>query len=134
MSLPQTTVSNPPFQAMPLDANKYFSQPWVHFFQFLYGRVGGSSAPSNTALEDAIAGGQGGATVPITVGASPFTYQSLQVGSVLISGGGLENVEFSRDGINFFSTGNFRGFLPLSANDQLRVTYMAPPTMTFVPR
>lgn len=135
MSLPTTSVSNVPIQAQPIDRAGYFSIPWIHFFQFLYSRIGGSSAPSNTALADAIAGGNTGPIVPITVSASPFVYTASSAGSVILSGGSIENVEFERPPAGFISVGSFRGAVPMGQNDQLRVTYTAgqPPTMTFVP-
>ena len=133
MSLPTTNL--PLFQIgnQWSDKNGFLTPITAQFVQNLMARVGASSAPSNTALADAIAG-SGGPTISITVGASPFTYQAAAPGTVIISDGGLQSVQFSRDGINFFSTGSFRGMFPLNANDQLRVTYMAVPTMTFVPR
>lgn len=133
MSLPTTSVSNVPIQTQPIDRAGYFSTPWIHFFQFLYSRIGGSTAPSNTALADAITGGNAGPIVPITVSASPFVYTAPSAGSVVISGGGIENVEFDRAPAGFITVGAFRGSFPVAQNDQLRVTYTTAPTMTFIP-
>src|SRR5574337_1591764 len=135
MTIPVISVSNVPIQAVALDRGGYFSQPWVHFFQFLYARVGGSSAPSNAALAAAITGGNTGPAVPLTVGVSPFVYTAPLAGSVVVSGGAIENVEFDRAPAGFITVGAFRGAFPVAQNDQLRVTYTAgqPPTMTFVP-
>jgi|LakMenEpi03Aug12_release.lakeMendotaPanAssembly.Ray.scaffolds.fasta_scaffold117770_2 hypothetical protein len=72
----------------------------------------------------------------ITPTGSPFTYTN-QTGytvDVIVSGGGVSLLEFSRDGATFFSTGSFYGMFTLSPNDRLRVTYVAAPTMTLVPR
>lgn len=133
MTIPVTSVSNVPIQAPPLDRGGYFSTPWIHFFQFLYSRVGGSSAPSNTALAAAITGGSTQPAVPITVSASPFVYTAPSSGSVVISGGGIENVEFDRAPAGFITLGAFRGSFPMAQNDQLRVTYTEAPAMTFIP-
>jgi len=71
----------------------------------------------------------------ITVGSSPFTYAAPVGGTVIVNGGSTTQIQFSRDGSNFFITGETAGMFPLSQGDQLIVTYpVAPPTMTFVPR
>lgn len=133
MTLSTTDLSNVPLKQPPLLDNGYFSQPWVHFFQFLFNRVGGNTAPSNAQIAAALNSG-GGSAASISVGASPYIYQAPAIGSVVVSGGGLKNVEVSRDGITYFTVGNFRGMFPLSTADRLRVTYTVAPTMTFIPR
>jgi hypothetical protein len=72
----------------------------------------------------------------ISVSASPFTYinQTGATADVMISGGGVSLLEFSRDGTTFFSTGSFYGMFTLSPYDRLRATYAVAPTMTLVPR
>lgn len=72
----------------------------------------------------------------ITVTASPFTYINQTGGDVdvLVSGGGISLLEFSRDGTTFYSTGSFYGMFSLSPYDRLRATYVSAPTMTLVPR
>lgn len=72
----------------------------------------------------------------ISVTASPFTYINQTGGNadVIVSGGGISLLEFSRNGSTFFSTGSFYGMFTLSPYDRLRVTYSAAPTMTLVPR
>jgi len=72
----------------------------------------------------------------ISVTASPFTYQNTTAydGDVIISGGTVGNIEFTRDNINFYTTGLLTGVLQLSPNDRVRVTYTVAPTMTLVPR
>lgn len=80
----------------------------------------------------------GAATLPSTlvVTASPFVYQNTSSFSVdvLVSGGGVSLLEVTRDGTNWFNAGAFYGFIALSPNDQMRVTYVAAPNMTLVPR
>ena len=72
----------------------------------------------------------------ISVTASPFTYQNTTAydGDVIISGGTVGNIEFTRDNTNFYTTGLLTGVLQLSPNDRVRVTYTVAPTMTLVPR
>ena len=72
----------------------------------------------------------------ISVTASPFTYQNTTAydGDVIISGGTVGNIEFTRDNTNFYTTGLLTGVLHLSPNDRVRVTYTVAPTMTLVPR
>jgi len=72
----------------------------------------------------------------IVVGPSPFTYVNNTgfPADVIVSGGGVSLLEFSRNGVTFFSTGSFYGMFTLSPYDRLRVTYQTPPQMTLVPR
>lgn len=81
---------------------------------------------------------QGYANQPttITLTGSPFTYinQTGYTVDVIVSGGGVSLLEFSRNGVTFFSTGSFYGMFTLSPYDRLRVTYQTPPQMTLVPR
>lgn len=82
--------------------------------------------------------GQGrpvGPVAGITVGTSPFKYTAQQGGSVIVNGGSTTQISFSRDGANFFITGQTTGMFKLAQGDILQVTYpVAPPTMTFVPQ
>jgi hypothetical protein len=73
--------------------------------------------------------------VGITVTASPFAWQNLQMedGSVVISGGVVSNIQYSTDGTNYFTTGLTSGIFPVGAAHFLQVTYSGTPTMTFMP-
>lgn len=73
------------------------------------------------------------AEVPVTVGASPFSYSAPVKGSVIVNGGTVSAIAFSRDGTTFYTTGQTAGMFTLNAQDRLRVTYTVLPTMTFVP-
>jgi len=77
----------------------------------------------------------GGATFPITLTASPFIYTNTTGVpiSVVISGGGVSNLRFSRNAAPFISTGSFYGFFPLGVGDLIEVTYTVAPIMTGVP-
>ena len=72
----------------------------------------------------------------ITVTASPFTYQNTTAfnGDVIISGGTVSDIEFTRDNTTFYTVGFIEGVLRLSPSDRVRVTYTVAPTMTYVPR
>lgn len=73
----------------------------------------------------------------ITVTASPFTYQNVSGynGDVIISGGTVSAIAFSRDNSTYFATGFVTGgVVYLSPSDYVKVTYTVAPTMTLVPR
>ena len=70
----------------------------------------------------------------ITVTASPFLFQAGGNASVIVSGGTVSLVEFSRDAVTFYASGMIAGMFTLSMSDYLRVTYTLIPIMTFVPR
>lgn len=53
---------------------------------------------------------------------------------VLITGGTVTLIEFSRNGTTWYSTGAIAGIVPLSPLDCVRVTYSVTPTMTGIPR
>ena len=77
-----------------------------------------------------------GAPSSISIGLSPFTYfnNSVYPVDVMVSNGGISNLEISRDGVTFFNTGSYYGMFALSPSDALRVTYVSTPTMTLIPR
>lgn len=70
---------------------------------------------------------------PYTPSGSPDTYSALRRGSMIVSGGTVSLIEFSRDGTTFYDVGVTAGMFALNASDQLRVTYTGAPDMTFVP-
>lgn len=70
----------------------------------------------------------------VAVGVTPFTYAAPVGGTVIVSGGTVSQVKFSRDGASFFVTGQTQGMFPVSQGDQLVISYSVPPTITFVPR
>lgn len=69
--------------------------------------------------------------VGIVVGASPFIYIAPRGGFVIVNGGTVSLVQFTRT--NTYTTGQTQGCFPLSLGDQLTVTWSGKPTMTFVP-
>lgn len=68
----------------------------------------------------------------IVVGASPYTYTSPQNGVVVVSGGTVSLVQLGRAG-TFLATGLLTGVIPVSAGDQVKITYTLAPTVTFLP-
>jgi hypothetical protein len=72
----------------------------------------------------------------VVVGASPFTFQNTTGRSVdlIVAGGTVSAIDFSRDDVNFYVVGQTAGVFWLSPYDYLRVTYTAAPTITLVPR
>jgi len=78
------------------------------------------------------------AVVPsvITPGASPYTYANASGfdADVLVAGGTVSAIAFSRDGATFYPVGITAGSVHLSPGDKVKVTYSVVPTMTLVPR
>ena len=72
----------------------------------------------------------------VTPGASPYTYQNTsgRPGDMIVSGGAVSAIAFSRNNATFYTVGVVSGVFSLSAYDFLRVTYTVAPTMTFIPR
>ena len=66
--------------------------------------------------------------------ASPFSYQSSQRGFVIVQGGTVSMVQWSRTTGTNRATGATQGTFPLSAGDNLIITYSAVPTVIFVPQ
>jgi hypothetical protein len=65
---------------------------------------------------------------------APFTYAAPVGGTLIVNGGSVSQVRYSRDGANFYVTGQTQGMFPLSQGDQVVITYSVPPTLTFAPR
>ena len=70
----------------------------------------------------------------VTVGVSPFIYHATAGGGFLIiSGGTVSLIEFTRDQTKFYATGEITGVFPMANEDSYRITYTVTPTVTFVP-
>jgi hypothetical protein len=106
--------SLPNFQ-VPLEQKGVTAKDWFLFWANLFS---GLPPGNETAL---------------TIGASPYTYVAAVKGSLIVSGGTVSAIAFSRDGSTFYATGQTAGMFPLNARDSLRVTYTVLPTVTFVP-
>jgi hypothetical protein len=69
----------------------------------------------------------------ITVSASPFTYPAPVSGTVLVHGGTLTGIGFSRDRTTFFAYPSAAAAVAVFQGDVVKVTYSAAPTMTMIP-
>lgn len=67
--------------------------------------------------------------VAVTVGASPFVYVPPANGYVIVNGGTVAGISFSRDGVTFFNCGQLAGAFPVARGDSFRVTYSVAPTV-----
>jgi len=74
-----------------------------------------------------------GDSVAVTVGPSPFRFQSTVPGNININAGSVSLIEISRDGVQFFTTGLLGGMFFLCPGDFIRVTFIVAPTMTWFP-
>ncbi len=77
--------------------------------------------------------GPGNPTFGITVGASPFTYTAPYSMAVAINGGTVSVISYGR-GPSLTVLGLLGGLIELNPGDSVRVTYVAAPTMTAIPR
>lgn len=143
------TNITPPRVPLTDERTGLISREWYRFFLNLFTLTGsGQSSTTLTDLQQEVFNLQLGpapsqTTKPapgqlsaITITASPFTYvnSSVYAVDVMISGGGISNLEICRNGGTFFNTGSYYGMFALSPSDTLRVTYVSPPTMTLIPR
>lgn len=69
--------------------------------------------------------------VQVTVTASPFSYQAPSRGAIIINGGSVSKVAFTRAGT--YTTGQTSGMFSVSLGDILVVTYASAPSITFIP-
>jgi len=86
-------------------------------------RAMGQTTPSNAA------------SAPVAPSGSPFTYinTSARAQSVIVSGGTVSLIEYSRDGVTFTVVGVLAGLVYLNPGDRIRVTYVTAPTITATP-
>lgn len=104
-----------PTYDLPLTVGKNTHVAWWRWFQDI-----DLGAPPSSEL-------------PITLSGSPFTYSAKMKGNLIVNGGSVSLIEFSRTKGTYYTTGQTAGMFNLAANDLLRVTYSSPPTVTFVP-
>lgn len=70
----------------------------------------------------------------ITVGASPFVYVAPYAMAIIVAGGSVSVLTYSRGGVSA-ALGLLGGSIELSAGDSLTVTWLVTkPTMTGIPR
>jgi hypothetical protein len=82
-------------------------------------------------MHDTDVGTPPSAETAVTVTASPFAYQAAKKGFLIITGGTVSLVQFTRVGT--YSTGVVSGMFPVDLGDTITVTYSGAPTITFVP-
>jgi hypothetical protein len=104
-----------PTYNQPLTVGQVTSKDWYFFWQGIWKGL----APE--------------AEVALTPTASPYTYSAPRKGFVIVSGGTVSQIRFSRNGTTFYNVGATAGTFTLNAADRLEVTYTVVPTMTFVP-
>lgn len=110
-----TTLNIPNFQQKILD-KETTNKIWYFFWQGIW--KGTPPAPESS----------------VAVTTSPMTYVATQKGFMVVSGGTVSAIAFSRDGTAFYTSGEITGSFPLSNGDSLRITYTVIPTLTFFPQ
>jgi hypothetical protein len=86
-------------------------------------------------VQDRIGGvlGDGVASPAVLTGfISPFSYTPLKAGSVIIQGGTVTKIQYSR-GLFTIDLAVLNGKFELQAGDTIKVTYAVTPTITFLP-
>lgn len=69
--------------------------------------------------------------IPVVLGASPSTFTAPRDGMLVVSGGSPSLIEYRREGVSV-GLGVTAGAIPVRAGDELRITYVLPPTATFL--
>jgi hypothetical protein len=82
-------------------------------------------------MHDTDVGTPPSAETAVAVTASPFAYQAAKKGFLIITGGTVSLVQFTR--VDTYSTGMVSGMFPVDLGDTITVTYSGAPTITFVP-
>lgn len=101
---------------VPLMENRITSRDWYRFFVGLFRGL----PPANVE--------------PVTLTGSPYVYSATRKGSLIVEGGTVSAVEFSRDGGDtYIDVGTVAGMFTLNASDLLRLTYAVDPNVNFVP-
>lgn len=106
------------------DGKNFITREWYRFFLNLF--AANSENKSFASF---------GPSAP-SVSGSPYVYTNNNPYTldVIVSGAGITDLEFSRNGTNWYNLGGFRGMFALSPSDKLRVKYTVPPTITLIPR
>jgi hypothetical protein len=100
----------------------------------LMDKKGTTNASWFRLLQGLFSGAPTGNLSVVTPGSSPYTYAAPVGGTLIVNGGTVSQIKYSRDGANFYVTGQTAGMLPLSQGDQLVISYSVPPTLTFAPK
>jgi hypothetical protein len=113
--MPQSQLNVVPTYQVPLIADRQTTRDWYFFFTGLFRGL----PPENES--------------PVVLVASPSTYSAARKGSVIVSGGTVSLIEFTRNGTDYYDAGATSGMFTVNASDVLRITYSVAPTVTFVP-
>jgi hypothetical protein len=103
-----------PTYNQPLVKNGQTSSPWYRFFQAVFE----GTPPS--------------AEVTIPINAFPFSYTAPVKGFLIVSGGTVTSIQFTRTVTTL--TGQTSGIFPLSQGDTLTITYLSQPNLLWVPQ
>lgn len=117
--MPRSTSKPPLWEAVVRDTIRTVTDRWRGWIVEVDEAINGvaNAIPSNIALTG-----------------SPFTFtnQTKSAVMLLINGGSVSSIQYTRDDVNFYS-------IPSAAplvfpGDRIRITYSAAPTVTVVPR
>jgi hypothetical protein len=72
--------------------------------------------------------------ITIPVSASPFTYTAPANGQVIVSGGVVSLIQYSKSNGAYYPTGQNGGVFQVLQFDRLQITYSVAPSVTFFPR
>lgn len=84
-------------------------------------------------LSDIWKGRPSGAVSSVSSLTSPLIYQAQSKGFMIVQGGTVTIIQFTRDRSTNYNTGQTSGIFPLAQGDSLIVSYSSVPTMTWVP-
>ena len=113
--MPQSQFNLVPTYQVPLIVDRQTTRDWYFFFTGLFRGL----PPENES--------------PVTLGVSPATYSATRKGSVIVSGGTVSLIEFTRNGTDYYDVGATSGMFTVNASDVLRITYAVAPDVVFVP-
>lgn len=105
-----------PTYSQPLTMEDHISKVWYRFFA------------------DTHTGRPQGSEYALAPSGSPYTFIAPSAGFVIVQGGTVSAIAFSRNGTTFYPTGQTQGCVPVSAGDTLVITYSSVPALTFVPQ
>jgi hypothetical protein len=106
---------NLPNNDAPVLTGQKFNKVW---YLFLAGLWGGQPPQAESS---------------VTLTGSPFIYTAARRGFLIIQGGTVSLVQFTRS-TTPYSLGSTQGAFPLSQGDSITITYTGAPTVTFVPQ
>lgn len=69
----------------------------------------------------------------VALGASPATFTAVDPGTFVVQAGTVTKIELGRGGV-FVDVGVIAGCIPVSRDDQVRVTYTVAPTTNYFKR